>query len=109
MSGRMSLVVFLLLIVNFSNASLQELETRMNRKFQNMNERIEKLEQIVTSQKLEISELNGELANIKMVNSDGQEQISSSKEIELKSFRDQLNRKVDPEVHDNRVHLIKSK
>ncbi|VDI14461.1 Hypothetical predicted protein [Mytilus galloprovincialis] len=107
MSCRMSLVVFLLLFVTYSNASLEELETRMNRKFLDMerllrdqNKRIQKLEHTVASQKMEINELNSELANVKMQNSD---------KIELKGFREQLNRKVDPKVHNNLVHLVKNK
>lgn len=103
----MSLVVFLLLFVAYSNASLEELETRMNRKFLDMerllwdqNKCIQKLEHTVASQKMEINELNSELANVKMQNSD---------KIEFKGFREQLNRKVDPTVHNNLVHLVKSK
>ncbi|CAC5379879.1 unnamed protein product [Mytilus coruscus] len=101
---------------NYSNASFEELETRMNNKFQNMerklldqNKRIQKLEQIVTSQAIEINELNGELAHVKMENSDKQEQISILKKIVLKIFREQSKREVDPEVHDNLVHFDKNK
>ncbi|CAC5379880.1 unnamed protein product [Mytilus coruscus] len=104
--------MFLLLFVCHSNASIEELETQMNRKFQNMkrilrdqNERIQKLEH-QTSQTVEINELNSELAYVKMENSDKQEQISILKKT---VFREQLNRKVDPEVHDNLVHLDKNK
>ncbi|XP_071178060.1 complement C1q tumor necrosis factor-related protein 4-like [Mytilus edulis] len=109
MSCRMSFVVFLLftLFVTYSNASFEELETRMNRKFLDMerllrdqNKRIQKLEHTVASQKMEIIELNSELANVKMQNSD---------KIELKGFREQLNRKVDHKVHNNLVHLVKNK
>lgn len=77
MPDRMSLIVFLLLSVSCSNASLEELETRMNRKSQNterivqhQNDRIKKLEHTAASQTVEINELNGELVDVKSENLD---------------------------------------
>ncbi|XP_052074088.1 uncharacterized protein LOC127711971 [Mytilus californianus] len=62
-------------MICYSNATLDELESRMNVKFQNMdallreqNERIRNLENTVNIQKVEINELTGELGNVKIEN-----------------------------------------
>lgn len=96
MSGRMSLVVFLLLFLSCSNASLEELDARMNRKFQDMerivqhqNYRIKQLEYTVASQTVEIKELNGELVDVKSENWDKQDQISILRKMVLESFHEQ--------------------
>ncbi|CAG2225110.1 C1QL [Mytilus edulis] len=112
MPGRISLIVFLLLFVSCSNASLEELETRihnMKRTVQHQNDRIKQLEHTVASQTVEIKELNGELVDVKSENLDKLEHISILKKMILESFRQQSKQEVDPEVHDHLVNFDKNK
>lgn len=114
----MSLVVFLLLLtlISYSNASFEELETRMNSKFHSMEfilkfhfGRIRQLEEVVISQCAEMNKVKSELAITKKENKDRKQQISSLKKIVLKSaFKHSIGKAVD-EMHNKRVHLVKGK
>lgn len=114
MSGQMSLVVVLVLLISYSNASFEELETRINSKFHSMEfilkfhfGRIRQLEEVVISQCEELNKLKSELAINKKENKDRKQQISSLKKNILKSaFKHSIGKAFD-EMHNKREHLVK--
>ncbi|XP_052074086.1 complement C1q-like protein 3 [Mytilus californianus] len=76
---------------------------------QEQNERIRKLEEVVTSQNIEIDELKSELAIAKKENIDREQQIFGLKKIVLKGVIEQSTGKLDDEIHKKQAHLGKDK
>lgn len=110
MYENMSLLVLLLIMICYSNASLDELENRMNVKFQNMasllreqNEKIRNLENIVNVQKEDINVLTDKLRIVKIENLENENEIVKMKETISKLLQKCNDQKAGNDVDTNEV------